>query len=250
MKRNSAVTSAASAAANPAQTGPAAAAAERKQKPWDKMNNIVATMLLNLTSSARYEGALNVDMNEITTNLVPFPRLHFLVASQTPLYALADVRVPPRRLDQMFTDAFDRHHQLVRCDPRRGRYMACALMLRGKVEISDIRRNIDRIMPTLNFVPWNPEGWKTGLCGVPPLRQERALLCLANNTCIKPVFQGLQSRFQRLYRKGAYKHHFTAEGMDASQFDVALDSLRSLIGLYSEVEAEQPGETPPRLKVV
>ena len=76
MKRNSAVTAAADAAANPAQTG---AGGERKQKPWDKMNNIVATMLLNLTSSARYEGALNVDMNEITTNLVPFPRMHFLL---------------------------------------------------------------------------------------------------------------------------------------------------------------------------
>lgn len=28
----------------------------------------------------RFEGPLNVDLNEITTNLVPFPRLHFLVA--------------------------------------------------------------------------------------------------------------------------------------------------------------------------
>ena len=48
-------------------------------------------------SSARFEGSLNVDLNEITMNLVPFPKLHYLVASQTPLYALADIKVPPRR---------------------------------------------------------------------------------------------------------------------------------------------------------
>ena len=53
--------------------------------------------LIDVDSSARFEGSLNVDLNEITMNLVPFPRLHYLVSSQTPLYALADVNLPPRR---------------------------------------------------------------------------------------------------------------------------------------------------------
>jgi len=30
-------------------------------------------------------------------NLVPFPRMHYLVSSQTPLYSLADIKVPARR---------------------------------------------------------------------------------------------------------------------------------------------------------
>ena len=54
---------------------------------------------------ARFDGALNVDINEITMNLVPFPKLHYLVSGLSPLYALADVSLPPRRLDQMFSDA-------------------------------------------------------------------------------------------------------------------------------------------------
>jgi len=49
-------------------------------------------------SSARFEGSLNVDLNEITMNLVPFPRMHYLVSSQTPLYSLADIKIPARRL--------------------------------------------------------------------------------------------------------------------------------------------------------
>lgn len=49
-------------------------------------------------SSARFEGSLNMDLNEIAMNLVPFPRLHYLVPSLTPLYTLADVNVPTRRL--------------------------------------------------------------------------------------------------------------------------------------------------------
>jgi len=37
------------------------------------MNNIVANMLSNLTASMRFEGTLNIDLNEITMNLIPFP---------------------------------------------------------------------------------------------------------------------------------------------------------------------------------
>ncbi|BBN09110.1 hypothetical protein Mp_4g17230 [Marchantia polymorpha subsp. ruderalis] len=56
----------------------------RPGKPFDEMNGIAANLLLHLTSSMRFEGTLNVDLNEITTNLVPFPRLHFLVSSMAP----------------------------------------------------------------------------------------------------------------------------------------------------------------------
>ena len=59
----------------------------KNAKPYDKMNGIAANMLLNLTSSVRFAGQLNVDLNEITTNLVPFPRMHYLVASMAPLAA-------------------------------------------------------------------------------------------------------------------------------------------------------------------
>ena len=83
--------------------------AGRGGKPWDGMNGIAASVLLNMTSGARFEGALNVDLNEITMNLVPFPRMHFLLSSLAPLVAPADVAklaATPRTIDQLFTDAF------------------------------------------------------------------------------------------------------------------------------------------------
>ncbi|CAH8648058.1 unnamed protein product [Schistosoma haematobium] len=63
-------------------------------KPFDDMNNIVANMLLNLTSSSRFEGTMNVDLNEISMNLVPFPRLHYLIASQSPLSTISGISAP------------------------------------------------------------------------------------------------------------------------------------------------------------
>lgn len=220
------------------------------EKPFDAMNNIVANLLLNITSSARFEGSLNMDLNEIAMNLVPFPRLHYLVPSLTPLYTLADVNVPPRRLDQMFSDAFSKDHQLIRADPKHSLYLACALMVRGNVQVSDLRRNIERLRTSLPFVSWNQEGWKTGLCAVPPVGHSHSLLALANNTCVKPTFIELKERFLKLYRKKAHLHHYLhVDGMEQSTFSEAISSLGSLIEEYHQLDATKGRLMPdaPRL---
>ncbi|XP_026175135.1 tubulin epsilon chain isoform X2 [Mastacembelus armatus] len=222
------------------------------EKPFDAMNNIVANLLLNMTSSARFDGSLNMDLNEIAMNLVPFPRLHYLVPSLTPLYTLADVSVPTRRLDQMFSDAFSKDHQLIRADPKHSLYLACALMVRGQVQVSDLRRNIERLKPSLPFVSWNQEGWKTGLCSVPPVGHSHSLLALANNTCVKPTFMELRERFTKLYKKKAHLHHYLhVEGMEQSCFSEAISSLSSLIEEYHSLDATKGKLMPdaPRLSI-
>ncbi|XP_026880002.2 tubulin epsilon chain isoform X1 [Electrophorus electricus] len=222
----------------------------KTQKPFDSMNNIVANLLLNITSSARFEGSLNMDLNEIAMNLVPFPRLHYLVSSLTPLYTLADVNVPTRRLDQMFTDAFSKEFQLMKADPRHSLYLSCALMLRGNVQVSDLRRNIERLRPTLSFVPWNAEGWKVSLCSVPPVGHTHSLLALANNTCVASAFTKLRDRFIKLYRKKAHLHHYMCvEGMETADFSEALHSLSALIDEYSQLHTHTHTHQAPRLNI-
>ncbi|KAJ3198632.1 Tubulin epsilon chain [Entophlyctis luteolus] len=109
-------------------------AGTRKKLPFDEMNNIVANLILNVTASMRFEGSMNVDINDIVTNLVPFPQQKFLFSSMTPLTVSADVHIPSRRLDQMFSEAFSKDCQLLKADPKSATYLACALM--GKVMAS------------------------------------------------------------------------------------------------------------------
>jgi tubulin epsilon len=42
----------------------------KEERPWDAMNGVAANLLLHVTSSVRFAGSLNVDLNDITTNLV------------------------------------------------------------------------------------------------------------------------------------------------------------------------------------
>ena len=128
------------------------------EKPFDSMNNIVANMLLNLTSSSRFDGSLNVDLNEITMNLVPFPRMHYLISSLSPLYINEQANLTVRGIEQMFSDSFKPENQLIQCNPKANLYLSYALLVRGNCQISDIRRNIEKLKSQLNFISWNKEG--------------------------------------------------------------------------------------------
>ena len=45
------------------------------------------------------------------------------------------------------------------------------LMVRGSVAFSDVNRNIQQIRQKINPIYWNKEGFKYGICNVPPIGQ-------------------------------------------------------------------------------
>src|SRR3990167_3892383 len=108
----------------------------------------------------RFPGSLNIDMNEITMNLVPFPRMHFLLSSMSPLQTFINPKTAPRSLDQMFLDTLSRHNFLIDCTSQNQRYIALAYMIRGDVSFSDVSRNIEKISQKVRLIDWNSEGFK------------------------------------------------------------------------------------------
>jgi len=46
---------------------------------YTNLNRLVAQVISSLTASLRFDGALNVDITEFQTNLVPYPRIHFML---------------------------------------------------------------------------------------------------------------------------------------------------------------------------
>lgn len=116
----------------------------------------------------RFEGPLNIDLNEITSTLVPFPNLKVLQGSISPLFVPPEAATTSaaRQVDVMFQDAFVRGRQLIRGDPRHAVHLACGLMSRGDIALSDAQRNVDRLKRELTMVHWNPDGaWGGTLCG-------------------------------------------------------------------------------------
>lgn len=65
---------------------------------------------------------------------------------------------------------FEPNNQMVKCDPRNGKYMATCLLYRGDVVPKDVHSAVATLKTkrTIQFVDWCPTGFKIGICFQPP----------------------------------------------------------------------------------
>ena len=139
------------------------------------MNSIIANLLSNLTASMRFEGSLNIDLNEITMNMVPFPKLKFLIPAMN---VEANNNIVNRQVDEMFKETLNPLNQLLVSNPVKSKYLAMGFLLRGEATFSDVNRNLNRIKSKIDMVYWNQDSFKYGICTHPPLNCSNSLLTL------------------------------------------------------------------------
>ncbi len=60
---------------------------------YNNLNRLIAQIISSITASLRFDGALNVDLNEFQTNLVPYPRIHFPMANYAPVISAEKVSI-------------------------------------------------------------------------------------------------------------------------------------------------------------
>ena len=119
----------------------------------------------SITASLRFDGALNVDLNEFQTNLVPYPRIHFPLVTYAPVISAEKAYHEQLSVGEITNACFEPSSQMVKCDPRHGKYMACCLLYRGDVVPKDVNQAIATIKTkkSIQFVDWCPTGFKVGI---------------------------------------------------------------------------------------
>jgi len=220
---------------------------------YTNLNLLIAQVISSLTASLRFEGALNVDMNEFQVNLVPYPRIHFLLCSYAPLISRDKAYHETLSTSELTFSAFDPANMMAKCDPKTGKYMAVCLMYRGDVAPTDVSSSIANVKnkKTVSFVSWSPTGFKCGINNQPPSQVpegdlaavSRAVCMLSNTTAIAQVFHRIDNKFDLMYGKRAFVHWFVGEGMEEGEFQEAREDLAALEKDYEEMGVEEiPGE--------
>ena len=205
-------------------------------------------VISSLTASLRFDGALNVDVTEFQTNLVPYPRIHFMLSSYAPVISAEKAYHEQLSVAEITNSAFEPSSMMAKCDPRHGKYMACCLMYRGDVVPKDVNAAVATIKTkrTIQFVDWCPTGFKCGINYQPPTvvpggdlaKVQRAVCMISNSTSVAEVFSRIDHKFDLMYAKRAFVHWYVGEGMEEGEFSEAREDLAALEKDYEEVGAE------------
>ncbi|XP_041368592.1 tubulin alpha-2/alpha-4 chain-like isoform X1 [Gigantopelta aegis] len=212
---------------------------------YTNLNRLIAHIVSSITASLRFDGALNVDLTEFQTNLVPYPRIHFPLATYAPVISAEKAYHEQLSVSEITNATFEPANQMVKCDPRHGKYMACCMLYRGDVVPKDVNAAIATIKTkrTIQFVDWCPTGFKVGINYQPSTvvpgddlaKVQRAVCMLSNTTAIAEAWARLDHKFDLMYAKRAFVHWYVGEGMEEGEFSEAREDLAALEKDYEEV---------------
>ncbi|KAG0662742.1 alpha-tubulin [Maudiozyma exigua] len=215
---------------------------------FKNLNNLVAQVVSSVTASLRFEGSLNVDLNEFQTNLVPYPRIHFPLVSYAPILSKNKAHHEQNSVAEITNACFEPGNQMVKCNPATGKYMASCLLYRGDVVTRDVQAAVTQVKnkKSVQMVDWSPTGFKIGICYEPPTTVpdsqlapvDRAVCMLSNTTSIAEAWKRIDAKFDLMYEKRAFVHWYVGEGMEEGEFTEAREDLAALERDYLEVASD------------
>ncbi|KAK5891543.1 hypothetical protein CgunFtcFv8_018779 [Champsocephalus gunnari] len=183
---------------------------------YTNLNRLISQIVSSITASLRFDGALNVDLTEFQTNLVPYPRIHFPLATYAPVISAEKAYHEQLTVAEITNACFEPANQMVKCDPRHGKWASTTSP------------------PTV--VP-----------GGDLAKVQRAVCMLSNTTAIAEAWARLDHKFDLMYAKRAFVHWYVGEGMEEGEFSEAREDMAALEKDYEEVgidscEEDEEGE--------
>merc|ERR1712034_67464 len=142
---------------------------------------------------------------------------------------------------------FDAKNMMAACDPRHGRYLTVAAMFRGRMSMKEVDEQMLNVQNKNSsyFVEWIPNNVKTAVCDIPPRGLKMSATFIGNSTAIQELFKRISEQFTAMFRRKAFLHWYTGEGMDEMEFTEAESNMNDLVSeyqQYQEATVDEDGE--------
>ena len=142
---------------------------------------------------------------------------------------------------------FDAKNMMAASDPRHGRYLTCSAMFRGRMSMKEVDEQMLNILNKNSsyFVEWIPNNIKTSVCDIPPKGLKMSSTFIGNSTAIQELFKRVSEQFTAMFKRKAFLHWYTGEGMDEMEFTEAESNMNDLVSEYQQYQdatIEEEGE--------
>ncbi|KAF9793755.1 hypothetical protein SFRURICE_003579 [Spodoptera frugiperda] len=205
---------------------------------YGDLNHLVSCTMSGVTTCLRFPGQLNADLRKLAVNMIPFPRLHFFMPGFAPLTSRGSQKYRALTVPELTHQMFDAKNMMAACDPRHGRYLTVAAIFRGRMSMKEVDEQMLNIQKRNKefFVEWIPNNVKTAVCDIPPRGLKMSATFIGNTTAIQELFKRISEQYTSMFRRKAFLHWYTGEGMDEADF---CDSENNLCDLISEYQQYQ-----------
>lgn len=206
---------------------------------YGELNHLVSLVMSGVTTCLRFPGQLNADLRKLAVNMVPFPRLHFFIVGFAPLIAQGTSQYRTYSVSELTSQMFDSKNMMAASDPRHGRYLTVAAVFRGKISMKDVDEQMLQVQTrnSAHFVEWIPNNVKTAVCDIPPSGLDMSATFIGNSTSIQELFKRISDQFSVMFRRKAFLHWYTGEGMDEMEFTEAESNLNDLVIEYQQYQS-------------
>lgn len=95
-------------------------------------------------------------------------------------------------------------------------FLKVAAVFRGKVSMKDVEEQMQNVQNknSAYFVEWIPNNVLTAQCDIAPQGLKMAVTFLGNSTAIQELFRRVGDQFTAMFKRKAFLHWYTQEGMD------------------------------------
>lgn len=205
---------------------------------YGDLNHLVSVVMSGVTTCLRFPGQLNSDLRKLAVNMVPFPRLHFFMVGFAPLTSRGSASYRAVSVPELTQQMFDAKNMMAASDPRHGRYLTVMCIYRGKVSMKEVEDQLQTVQAknSAYFVEWIPGNVAAAQCDIPPRGLKMSSTFICNSTSIQSLFKRIGEQFSAMYRRKAFVHWYTGEGMDELEFSEAESNLVDLCQEYMQYQ--------------
>ncbi|CAN6974405.1 unnamed protein product [Brassica oleracea var. botrytis] len=120
-------------------------------------------------------------------------------------------------------------------------------MFRGKMSTKEVDEQMINVQNKNSsyFVEWIPNNVKSSVCDIAPRGLSMASTFVGNSTSIQEMFRRVSEQFTAMFRRKAFLHWHTGEGMDEMEFTEAESNMNDLVSEYQQYQdatADEEGE--------